>query len=159
RKLGKVVRFVLAREIGVFYQSFLQNKADDLPKLPIQYADFAVWQRQWLQGNVLASQLGYWKKKLDGELPLLRLPTDRPRPAIQSRRGATESFTLEKELSERVNKLGQRYGVTLFTTLLASFKTLLYRYTGQEDIVVGTHVANRNRTETEGLIGYFLNGL
>ncbi len=135
------------------------RKPSPLPELPIQYADFAVWQRNWLQGKVLDSQLSYWKKQLAKAPPLLELPTDRPRPAVQTFHGARQYLHLPKSLSGALNALSRREGVTLFMTLLAAFKTLLYRYTGQDDIVVGSPIANRNRREIEGLIGFFVNTL
>jgi non-ribosomal peptide synthetase component F len=127
--------------------------------LPLQYADFAVWQREWLQGAVLEEQLGYWREQLGGRLAVLELPGDRPRPAVQSYRGANYSFRLSRELSAGLRELSQREGVTLFMTLLAGFQSLLGRYTGQEEIVVGTPIANRTREEVEGLIGFFVNTL
>ena len=130
-----------------------------LPELPIQYADFAVWQRTWLRGDVLESQLAYWRSRLAGIPAVLDLPTDRPRPAIQSFRGATQTFTLPTELSRALQALSQRSGVTLFMTMLAAWTTLLARYTGQTDIVVGTSIAGRTRAELERLIGFFVNTL
>ena len=148
---------VMAREIAALYTAFIKGKPADLPELPVQYADYAVWQRQWLQGEALEAQLTYWKDKLGGELPVLELPTDRPRPAIQTHRGAIESLALPKELTDALQAMSRREGVTLFMTLLAAFKTLLYRLTGQKDTIVGTPIAGRNRTELEGLIGFFMN--
>jgi amino acid adenylation domain-containing protein len=130
-----------------------------LAELPIQYADYAQWQREWLSGEVLAEQLSYWKGQLGGAPPVLELPADRPRPAVQSFKGATEVFTLSKDLSDALTQLCQDEGVTMFMLLLAGFQTLLYRYTGQQDIVVGSPVANRNQTATEQLIGFFTNTL
>lgn len=158
---------VLVRELAALYgalakgQPISHSQATQtlLPELPIQYADFAVWQRQWLQGEVLASQLAYWKQHLGGTLPVLELPTDRPRPALQTNRGATQSFALPKELSEALKSLGRQEETTLFMTLLAAFMVLLHRYTQQGDIAIGTSIANRNRSETEGLIGFFVNTL
>ena len=150
---------VLVRELAAVYSALCSQKPITLPELPIQYADFAVWQQQWLQGEVLAKQLAYWKQQLQGAPALLELPTDRPRPGVQIYEGATEKFALSKDLSEALAALSQRQGVTLFMTLLAAFQTLLYRYSGQSDICVGTPIANRNRSETEGLIGLFLNTL
>ena len=147
----------MAREIAALYTAFIKGKPADLPELPVQYADYAVWQRQWLQGEALEAQLNYWKDKLGGELPVLELPTDRPRPAVQTHRGAIESLALPKELTDALQAMSRREGVTLFMTLLAAFKTLLYRLTGQEDTIVGTPIAGRNRTELEGLIGFFMN--
>jgi amino acid adenylation domain-containing protein len=150
---------VLMRELAVLYEAFSTEKPASLPELPIQYADFALWQREWLSGAVLDSQLAYWKQQLGGELPVLELPTDRPRPPVQTYRGAKQSFELSKDLTDALKALSRREGVTLFMTLLAVFKTLLYRYTGQEDVVVGSPIANRNRAEIEGLIGFFVNTL
>jgi amino acid adenylation domain-containing protein len=150
---------VLFRELVVLYKAFTVGKPSLLPELPIQYADFAYWQRQWLQGEVLETQLSYWKQQLAGEVPVLELPTDRPRPPIQRSRGAVQTFMLPKVLTKALKALSQQENVTLFMTLLAAFKVLLYRYTGQNDIVVGSPIANRNRSEIEGLIGFFVNTL
>jgi amino acid adenylation domain-containing protein len=150
---------VLVRELAALYEAFCNDSLLVLPELPIQYPDFAVWQQQWLQGEVLESQLGYWKQQLGGAPALLELPTDRPRPAVQTFRGAHQSFALSKEVTEALITLSQRQGATLFMTLLAAFETLLHRYTGQADICVGTPIANRNRAEIEGLIGLFVNTL
>ena len=130
-----------------------------LPSLEIQYADFAYWQRQWLTGEVLESQVSYWKEQLAGAPSLLNLPTDRPRPAIQSFRGASYEFLLPTALSEALNRLSQASGTTLFMTLQAAFSILLARYSAQEDILIGTPIANRNRVEIEPLIGFFVNTL
>jgi amino acid adenylation domain-containing protein len=149
---------VLVREVAALYEAFSCGKPSLLPELPIQYADFAVWQRQWLQGEVLEAQLSYWKQHLGGSSPLLKLPTDRSRPEVQTfLRGATTHFVLPKDLSDVIAALSRKEGVTLFMTLLAAFQTLLHRYTNQDDIVVGTDVANRNRSEVEPLIGFFVN--
>ena len=118
-----------------------------------------MWQREWLAGEVLERQLGYWREQLAGAPAQLELPTDHARPAVQSFAGAYESFRVSRELSEQLRRLSRSEGATLFMTLLAAFKLLLYRYTGQTDIVVGTPVANRNQAETEGLIGFFVNTL
>ncbi|MBW4647611.1 MAG: amino acid adenylation domain-containing protein [Kastovskya adunca ATA6-11-RM4] len=149
---------VLIQELGALYTAFANNKRSPLAELPIQYADFAHWQRQWLQGEVLEDHLGYWKQQLEN-LPRLDLPTDRPHPATPTYRGTTQFLELPKSLSQRLEALSQRQGVTLFMTLLAAFQTLLYRYTQQTDIVVGLPIANRNRREIEGLIGFFVNSL
>jgi non-ribosomal peptide synthetase component F len=138
---------------------FRELKPSPLPELPLQYADFALWQREWLQGEVLQSQLSYWKGQLEGIPPVLEMPTDRPRPAVQTFRGAKQSVELGKALTEALGELSRREGVTLFMTLLAAFQVLLCRYTGQEQIVVGSPIANRNRAEIEGLIGFFVNTL
>ena len=152
-------RSVLVRELGCFYESALSVQPAQLPDLPIQYADFAVWQREHLSGEHLDRQLSYWKQQLK-DLPLsIELPTDRPRPAVQSYNGASFHFTLPLELSEQIKALDQKEGVTRYMTLLAAFQALLARYTGQDDIVVGTPTANRNRSELEGIIGLFANTL
>ena len=150
---------ILYRELSALYRAFLRGEPSPVAELPIQYVDFAVWQREWLKGPELDRQLAYWKKQLDGIPALLNLPTDRPRPAIQSFRGRTQSRVFGKDLVEGLKALNRREGVTLFMTLLAAFQTLLHRYSGQEDIVVGAAIANRNRTEIEGLIGFFVNAL
>ncbi|AUB35489.1 Non-ribosomal peptide synthetase component F [Nostoc flagelliforme CCNUN1] len=150
---------VFVQEIVTLYSAYCQGQPSPLPELSIQYADFAIWQRQWLQGQVLQSQLDYWQTQLAGAPALLELPTDRPRPAVQSFRGGQQSFTLAPDLTSALNQLSRQQGVTLFMTLLAGFDTLLYRYTGQADILVGSPIANRNHSEIEGLIGFFVNTL
>lgn len=150
---------VLIQEVAALYEAFDRGKPSPLPELPIQYADFAVWQRQWLQGEVLKAQIAYWQQQLGSRPPVLQLPTDRPRPVVQTLQGTTKSFSLPTDLTKALKALSSNEGVTLFMTLLAAFKTLLYWYTGQDDIVVGTDVANRNRAETERLIGFFVNQL
>ncbi|MEL4897611.1 amino acid adenylation domain-containing protein [Crocosphaera sp. Alani8] len=150
---------VLIQELTLIYQAFSQQKPSPLPSLPIQYADFAVWQRKWLKGEARAKQLGYWQQKLHNYPPILQLPTDFPRPSIQSFRGTTEEFFVSPDVSETLKTLSRQTGATLFMTLLAAFKILLYRYTGQNDILVGSTVTNRNRPEIENLIGLFVNNL
>ncbi|MDM9379457.1 amino acid adenylation domain-containing protein [Chlorogloeopsis sp. ULAP01] len=150
---------ILIQEVVALYEAFSQNQASPLPELPIQYADFAVWQRQWLQGEVLDNLLSYWKKQLGGNLPILQLPTDYPRPPIQTFRGKRKSFTLSTDLTEALKTLSRHEDATLFMTLLAGFKTLLHRYSNQEDILVGSPIANRNRNDIEQLIGFFVNTL
>lgn len=150
---------IFRREISTLYEAFAAGNPTPLPPLPIQYGDFAVWQRQHLQGERLAEQLSYWKKQLAGMPPVLELPSDRRRPAIPTFHGAKFSFMLTKELSESLKTLSRQEGTTLFMVLLAAFDVLLYRYTYQPDIVVGTAIANRNRAETEPLIGFFVNML
>ena len=150
---------IFFREFWTLYEAFSGKRLPSLPALSLQYADFAVWQRRWLQGEVLESQLSYWKKQFGDCLPVLNLPTDRPRPALQSFRGARRSVVLPESLTEALKELSRREGVTLFMTLMAAFKSLLYRYTGQEDLVVGFPIANRNWAETAGLIGFFVNTL
>jgi amino acid adenylation domain-containing protein/FkbH-like protein len=150
---------VLIRELTTLYEAYAQGEPSPLPELGIQYADYAHWQRAWLQGEVLEQQLNYWKQQLAGAPAVLELPTDYPRPAVQTFNGAHQSLTLPVELTTELKALTQREGVTLFMTLLAAFQTLLWRYSGQEDIVVSTGIANRNRAETEPLIGFFVNTL
>ncbi|BAU65716.1 amino acid adenylation domain-containing protein [Stanieria sp. NIES-3757] len=150
---------ILIQEIATLYQAFLEGKPSPLPELSIQYADFAVWQRQWLQGKAQQTQLNYWKQQLGNNLPVLNLPTDYPRPTKLTYQGATQSFTLSPSLTQALKALCQQQGVTLFMLLLAAFKVLLYRYSHQEDLIVGTPIANRNRAEIEGLIGFFVNTL
>ena len=149
---------VLNREIKLLYEAFSHGQPSLLPELPIQYADYAVWQREWLQGDVLREQLNYWKKQLEG-CPVLELPTDRPRPVMQTFNGAMQELRLGSEIASGLRELSQREGVTLFMTLLAGFQTLLSRYCAQEDIAVGSVIANRHRTEVEKLIGFFVNTL
>ncbi|MEH2171961.1 amino acid adenylation domain-containing protein [Nostoc sp.] len=150
---------IFIREVAALYTAFSVGRPSSLPQLSIQYADFAVWQRQWLEGEALKNQLAYWQKQLSGELPILQLPTDRPRPTVQTYAGKTLSFILPTSLSEGLKTLSKQEGVTLFMTLLAAFKTLIYRYTNQTDILVGSPIANRNRAEIENLIGFFVNTL
>jgi NRPS condensation-like uncharacterized protein len=150
---------VLIQEIATLYQVFCIGQPSPLPELSIQYADFAVWQREWLQGDVLDTQLAYWQQQLGNNLPVLKLPTDNPRPAVPAYRGAKQSLRLSKTRSAELKAFSAKEGVTLFMTLLAAFNILLHYYSGQDDIVVGTDVANRNRAETEGLIGFFVNQL
>jgi amino acid adenylation domain-containing protein/non-ribosomal peptide synthase protein (TIGR01720 family) len=150
---------VLLAELAALYNAYTQDLPSPLDPLPIQYADFAIWQRQWLQGEVLQTQLSYWQNQLAGAPALLSLPTDRPRPATQTFVGGHQQFALSAELTQKLNQLSQEQGTTLFMTLLAAFNTLLYRYSGQTDIVVGTPIANRNHHEIEGLIGFFVNTL
>ena len=149
---------IFLRELGELYEGYAAGKEPGLAELPIQYGDFAQWQREWLQGEVLEEQVKYWKEQLEG-MTMLQLPTDRVRPAVQSFRGGEQVVVLGKELSQGLKKLSQKEGATLFMTALAGFQAMLQRYTGQEDISVGTAIANRNREETEGLIGFFVNTL
>ncbi len=148
---------ILLRELWELYEAFRRGERSPLTELPLQYADFASWQRQWLTGEVLASQLSYWKQHLSGELPVLDLPFDKPRPTVQNYRGASQSLMLPAALSESLKALSRDCGVTLFMTLLAAFQTLLYRYCGQEDIIIGSPIAGRNRSEIQNLIGFFVN--
>jgi len=149
---------VMHHELSVLYRAFSNGQPSPLPDLPIQYADYAVWQREWLEGGELERQISYWRKQLEN-IQALQLPTDRPRLAVQSYRGASQSIVLPRELTEALKTLSRQQGVTLFMTLLAAFQTLLHRYSGQEDIVVGSPIAGRNRSEIEGLIGFFVNTL
>jgi alpha-ketoglutarate-dependent taurine dioxygenase/acyl carrier protein len=148
---------VLVRELSALYKTFSTGQPSPLPELPIQYVDFAVWQRKWLQGEILEKQLAYWKQQLGGKLPVLQLPTVRPRESVKTSRGATTSFVIPSNLSAALQALSRQEGVTLFMTLLAAFQILLQHYTNEDDIVVGTDVANRNRAEIESLIGFFVN--
>ena len=150
---------VFIGELTTLYHAFSNGRPSPLAELPIQYADYAHWQRAWLQGEVLEAQLAYWKKQLGGELPVLNLPTDRPRPAVQTSAGANLHTTFSRELTEAIQRLSRHEGATLFMTLMAAFQTLLYRYTGQTDITTGSPIANRQRPEIEGLIGCFINTL
>lgn len=152
-------RPIFLKELRTLYEAFASYKPSPLPELPVQYLDFAVGQREWLQKAILHPQLEYWKNQLADAPPLLLLPTDRPRPAAQSFRGANQLFRLPKFSSEKLKELGRAADATLFMTLLAAFKTLLYRYSRQADILVGTTIANRDHREIEDLIGFFLNTL
>ncbi len=150
---------VLFRELAEGYRSGLRGEAAVLAPLPIQYADYAVWQREWLQGAVLEQQLEYWRQQLAGVPPVLELPSDHARPAVQSFRGARRQARFSGALTAQLKALSRRHGATLFMALLGAFQVLLHRYSGQEDIVVGTPSAGRNRTELEPLIGFFVNTL
>jgi amino acid adenylation domain-containing protein len=149
---------ILIREVRTLYQAYSAGEPSPLEELEIQYADFAVWQREWLKGERLDAELEYWRKQLDG-MENLELPTDHPRPAAPSHRGASRHFVIESEVTEKLRALCQREGATLFMTLLAGFDVLMSRYSGQEDVALGTDIANRNRAEIEGLIGFFVNQL
>jgi len=149
---------LLPLELTSLYEAFAAGKPSPLPELPFQFGDFARWQRHWLQGAVLANQLGFWRKQLAGELPVLRWPNDRSRPALQTFRGAIKPFTMPKLLTEALRKLSRQEGVSLFAVLLAGFSVLLRCYSGQDDIIVGTLApAGRKRSEFQRLLGYFLN--
>ena len=148
---------ILIRELGALYEAALQGKPSPLPDLPIQYADFAVWQRNWFQGEVLDRQVQYWKKRLDGAPPLLALPTDRPRPAAPAFRGAMHHALLPASLHEAVRTLGRQRGATPFMVLLAAFECMILHFTRNPDVVLGTDLANRTNHQTEGLIGFFVN--
>ncbi|MBJ6765766.1 amino acid adenylation domain-containing protein, partial [Myxococcaceae bacterium JPH2] len=150
---------VLVRELAALYQAFSERRPSPLPELPLQYADFAVWQRKWLDGDALDAQLTYWKRQLTGAPAMLELPTDKPRPAVQTSRGAYVPVQFSTAQSEALATLCQREGVTPFMALLALWQVLLARYSGQEDISVGSPIAGRQRGETESLIGFFVNTL
>ena len=149
---------VLRRELATLYTALSRGRPSLLPELPVQYADFAAWQRKWLEGGAMARELAYWKERLAAASEF-ELPSDRPRPTLLTFDGAHHALMFSPELSSALKTLSQREGVTLFMTLLAAFSALLYRYTGQEDIVVGAPIANRDRAEIEGLIGFFVNTL
>ena len=150
---------IFFKELSILYTTYSQGETFPLPKLPIQYADFAVWQRQYLSGEILETQLNYWKQNLANAPELLQLPTDRSRPTVQTYQGTTQTWHLDTELTEKLQNLSRQNGTTLFMTLLAAFATLLYRYSGQSDILIGSPIANRNRSEIESLIGFFVNTL
>ncbi|APR77524.1 Malonyl CoA-acyl carrier protein transacylase [Minicystis rosea] len=150
---------VITREIEALHAAFREGRPSPLAELSVQYADYAAWQRRCFSGEVEARQLAYWRAELGDAARVIELPTDKPRPAIASHRGARFAFTLPVPLSRAVSELSRREGATLFMTLLAAFAALLQRYTGQEDVVIGTPVANRSRAETEGLVGFFLSTL
>ena len=148
---------IFVQELAQLYNAFLSGKASPLPPLEIQYADYAMWQRQKLSGEFLEKQKQYWKQKLSNAPALLELPIDYPRPPVQRFHGKTEYFYLSKEFTQQLNDFSKQYGLTLFMSLFASFATLLYRYTASEDILIGTPVANRNHHQIENLIGFFVN--
>ncbi len=150
---------IFVRETAALYAEFVGGKPAALPELPIQYADFAHWQRQWLQGEVLEKELSHWRDRLRGMPPLIELPTDRPRPAVRTWQGANRRAVLEGEVSQGLRVTGRRLGATPFMVLLAGFASLLHRYSGQGSFAVGVPVAGRNRVETEPLIGFFVNTL
>ncbi|BCL39535.1 non-ribosomal peptide synthetase [Nostoc sp. MS1] len=150
---------IFTRELSMLYADFCMGEPSPLPELPIQYADFAVWQKQWLTGDVLARQINYWKQQLAGAPPLLELPTDRPRPPVQTFKAGVELFKINQNLISQLRKRSQESGSTLFMTLLAGFLVLMSRYSRQTDLVIGPPIANRNRKEIEGLIGFFVNTL
>jgi amino acid adenylation domain-containing protein len=149
---------VLSREFALLYEAFAAGKPSPLPELPLQYADYAHWQRQRLQGDMLERQLAYWRDHLNGA-PFLDLPTDYPRPSMQSYRGRSQYFDFSVPLSKALNDLSRRHDTTLFVTLLTAFYILLQRYTGQDDLCIGTPIANRTHAELEPLIGFFVNTL
>ena len=150
---------IFFRELAALYQAFVKNLPSPLAELPIQYADYALWQRDWLRKSSVSQQLAYWKDKLRGNLPVLDLPTDHARPTIQTHAGARVVRPLSEDLTRSLTAISRHEGATLFMTLLAGFQTLLHRYSGQNDIIVGSPISNRPRSETENLIGFFLNNL
>jgi amino acid adenylation domain-containing protein len=150
---------VFVRELTALYESFARGELPELPELPIQYSDYATWQRAWLQGEVLDSQFAYWKQQLEDAPAVVELPADHPRPALQTFNGANKDHLWSRSLTDSLKTLSQREGVSLFITLLAAFQTLVNWYSGEEHVVIGTDVANRNRGESEGLIGFFVNQL
>ena len=154
---GVTAYHVLLPELACLYQAFSESKPSPLPELPIQYADFAYWQREGLQGELLATQLAYWRKQLEAPLPVLHWPNDRPRPPKQTFRGTIQPFTLPSGLSSEIRQFAQSEGVTSFAALLTGFFALLHCYTRQVDIVVGTVSSARKRSEVQRLMGYFLN--
>ncbi|OJH34303.1 non-ribosomal peptide synthetase [Cystobacter ferrugineus] len=150
---------VLVKELSRAYKARVEGREVELEPLPVQYVDYAAWQQEWMKGAALQKQLGYWRKQLEFVAPSLELPTDRPRPAVPSIQGGRCPVKLDKPLTQALGALSRQEGVTLFMTLLAGFQVLLYRYTGQGDIVVGSPIAGRTREEVEGLIGFFVNTL
>ncbi len=153
---------ILVREVAALYGAAVAGRPAPLvplPELPVQYADYAAWQREWLTGEILETELGYWRRQLAGELPVLALPTDRPRPPVQSYRGARRPFALPGTLVAALDELSRRQGATLFMTVLAAFAAVLGQCAGQEDVIVGGTIAGRNRREVEDLIGCFVNVL
>jgi alpha-ketoglutarate-dependent taurine dioxygenase len=148
---------ILIRELTSLYVAKTQGQAPDLAELPMQYADYTVWQREWLSGEAIAGHLAYWKRHLAHPWPVLELPTDRPRRQLFNSRGAREPLVISKALSDALVRLSQQEGVTLYMLLLAAFQTLLYRLSGQDDIIVGTTTGHRAREEHEHLIGFFVN--
>lgn len=150
---------VLIHEVTVLYENFSRNLPSPLPELAIQYADYAQWQREWLQGAVLGRQIGYWRNQLDNIPPPIQLPTSKQPPAVQTFRSREQYLELSASLTDEVRAFSRRQGVTLFMTLLATFQSMLHIYTGEEDVLVGSDVANRNHTQIEHLIGFFVNQL
>jgi amino acid adenylation domain-containing protein/non-ribosomal peptide synthase protein (TIGR01720 family) len=150
---------ILLADLAALYEAFTQGRPSPLEELPLQYADYAHWQRSWLRGDTLEAHISYWRRKLGGALPTLELPADRPRPQEPTYRGATRTALLPADLTRSLRELSRGEGATLFMTLLAAFQTLLHRYTGQEDIIVGSSIASRPRVELERLIGCFINTL
>jgi len=150
---------VLLHELNVLYNDFAAGRESSLQPLPVQYADFAHWQRSWMQGDVLEKQMSFWRQRFSGNLPVIELPLDRPRPPVQTFHGALETFAISTDLQRQLRRLSREEGTTLFMTMFATFLVLLNRYSLQKDVIVGTPVAGRNRIETESLIGFFVNTL
>ena len=150
---------VLMKELSTLYKAFLYGENDPLPELEIQYADYAAWQREWIEGEVLQQQAAYWKTRLAGAPGLLEVPTDYPRPVEQDFAGESAESVLGEELTAGLRELSRRHGTTLYMTLLAAWAALLGRLAGQQDVVIGSPVANRGRAEIENLIGFFVNTL
>lgn len=148
---------VFLKEFSVLYTAYSQGKSSPLTELPIQYADYSIWQRQWLSEEILENLISYWRQQLAGAPPTLELPFKKKETGVKSGQSKVESFTVSPTITEKLQALSRQQGVTLFMTLLAAWQTLLYRYTNSDDIVVGTDIANRNRAETESLIGFFVN--
>ncbi|MCA1568706.1 MAG: condensation domain-containing protein, partial [Acidobacteria bacterium] len=150
---------VLVREVAALYEAFLRSEPSPLDELPVQYADFAYWQREWLRGETLEAHLDYWKDQLAGAPPMLEMPTDQPRPSVPTFTGGRHSLSFTEELTASLRALSRQEGSTIFMSLLAAYHILLHHYSGKDDILVGTDVANRNRFEVEQLIGFFVNQL
>ncbi|MGE5343919.1 MAG: amino acid adenylation domain-containing protein [Candidatus Omnitrophota bacterium] len=148
---------LFTRELVMIYEAFLENRPSPLPEIPIQYADFSVWQKEWLQGEVLDRQLSYWKNILSGELPILEIPADRQRPAISSYRGKMQKVRIPEDLTLKLVELSRSQGCSMYMLVMAAFNVLLYRYSGQDDILIGSPIANRRRAELEQIIGFFAN--
>ena len=150
---------VMIREVGSLYDSYSKGEESKLEEMEIQYGDFAVWQREYLRGEVMERQMGYWRRQLEGAPTVLEMPVDRVRGRVQSYRGGSEEVEIGEELAEGLRRMSREEGATMFMTLLGAFAVLLMRYSGEEEVVVGTPIANRTRTEIEGLIGFFVNTL
>ena len=150
---------VLVREVTRLYEAIREGRGAELEELEVQYADYAAWQREWMSGEVMDEQVRYWRGQLEGAPPLLDLPADKPRPVAETFQGESHSLVVGLDLAKSLRALAEREGATLFMVLLAAFNTLLYRHTYQEDVIVGSPIANRNRGEIEGLIGFFVNTL
>src|SRR4029078_5758032 len=150
---------LLTKELGQIYSAYAKDEPAPLTELEVQYADYAVWQREWLQGEFLEQELSYWREQLHGAPAVLELPTDRPRPPVQSHAGACERISIDAEKTTRLRALTHKHNTTLFITLLAAFQSLLARWSGMRELVRGTPVAGRTRAELEGLIGFFVNTL